>query len=127
MPRILGVDIPGDKRVDISLGYLYGIGDATAKRIVHDAGIEPTKKARELSEDELSRIVSIIDKNFAVEGELRRIVSQNIARLRQINSYRGSRHVRGLPCRGQRTRTNARTRKGPAKTVAGKKAPPRGK
>jgi len=127
MPRILGVDIPGNKRVDISLGYLYGIGDATAKRIVHDAGIEPTKKARELSEDELSRIVSIIDKNFAVEGELRRIVSQNIARLRQINSYRGSRHVRGLPCRGQRTRTNARTRKGPAKTVAGKKAPPRGK
>jgi len=127
MPRILGVDIPGDKRVDISLGYLYGIGNATAKKIVHDAGIEPNKKARELTEDELSRIVSIIDKNFAVEGELRRIVSQNVARLRQINSYRGSRHVRGLPCRGQRTRTNARTRKGPAKTVAGKKAPPRGK
>ncbi|HUU70936.1 MAG TPA: 30S ribosomal protein S13 [Planctomycetota bacterium] len=127
MPRILGVDIPGDKRVDVSLGYLYGIGDATARKIVHDAGIEPNRKARELTEDEVSRIVSIIDKNFAVEGELRRIVAQNIARLRQINSYRGSRHVRGLPCRGQRTRTNARTRKGPAKTVAGKKAPPRGK
>ena len=127
MPRILGVDIPGEKRVDISLGYLYGIGDANAKKIVHDAGIDPNKKAKELSEDELSRIVSLIDKNFIVEGELRRVIAQNISRLRQINCYRGSRHARGLPCRGQRTKTNARTRKGPAKTVASKKAAPRGK
>ena len=127
MPRILGVDIPGDKRVDISLTYLYGVGTAIAGRIVKDAGIDPNKTAKELNEDEISRIVSLIDKNYAVEGELRRVVAQNVSRLRQINCYRGSRHARGLPVRGQRTRTNARTRKGPAKTVAGKKTAPRGK
>jgi len=127
MPRILGVDIPGDKLAEVSLTYLYGIGPATAKEIVRQTGIDPHKRAKELTEDELSRVVALIDKNFVVEGELRRVIDQNIARLRQINSYRGSRHQRGLPVRGQRTKTNARTRKGPAKTVAGKKAPPKGK
>ncbi|HUS58052.1 MAG TPA: 30S ribosomal protein S13 [Planctomycetota bacterium] len=127
MPRILGVDVPGEKLVAVALTYLYGVGDATAQRIVASAGLDPNKRAKELTEDEISRVVSLIDKNFIVEGELRRVISQNVARLRQINSYRGSRHMRGLPCRGQRTRTNARTRKGPAKTVAGKKTAPRGK
>jgi len=127
MPRILGVDIPGEKRVEFSLTYLYGVGNATARRIVKDAGIDPTKRAKELTEDELSRIVALVDKNYVVEGELRRVIAQNLSRLRQINCYRGIRHARGLPVRGQRTKTNARTRKGPAKTVAGKKAAPRGK
>jgi len=126
MPRILGVDIPGEKRVEFSLTYLYGVGNATARRIVKDAGIDPTKRAKELTEDELSRIVALVDKNYVVEGELRRVIAQNLSRLRQINCYRGIRHARGLPVRGQRTKTNARTRKGPAKTVAGKKAAPRG-
>jgi len=127
MPRILGVDIPGEKLVGVALTYLYGVGTATSEKIMTSAGIDPGKRAKDLNEDEISRIVSLIDKNFVVEGELRRVISQNMSRLRQINCYRGIRHARGLPCRGQRTRTNARTRKGPAKTVAGKKAAPRGK
>jgi small subunit ribosomal protein S13 len=127
MPRILGVDIPNDKRVAISLTYLYGVGSTSAARIVEEAGIDPDKRGKDLTEDEISRIVSLIDKSFVVEGELRRQVAQNIARLRQINCYRGLRHIRGLPARGQRTKTNARTRKGPAKTVAGRKGPPRAK
>lgn len=127
MPRILGVDIPNDKRVAISLTYLYGVGNTSAARIVQEAGIDPDKRGKDLTEDEISRIVSMIDKSFVVEGELRRQVAQNIARLRQINCYRGLRHIRGLPARGQRTKTNARTRKGPAKTVAGRKGPPRAK
>lgn len=127
MPRILGVDIPNDKRVTISLTYLYGVGSTSAARIVEEAGIDPEKRGKDLTEDEISRIVSLIDKSFVVEGELRRQVAQNIARLRQINCYRGLRHIRGLPVRGQRTKTNARTRKGPAKTVAGKKGPARTK
>jgi len=127
MPRILGVDIPSDKLIEVSLTYIYGLGTASAKRIVRDAGVDPAKRARDLTEDEVTRVVSLIDKNYVVEGELRRVTAQNIARLRQISCYRGIRHVRGLPVRGQRTKTNARTRKGPAKTVAGKKAPPRGK
>ena len=127
MPRILGVDIPSDKLIEVSLTYIYGLGTVSAKRIVRDAGVDPAKRARDLTEDEVTRVVSLIDKNYVVEGELRRVTAQNIARLRQISCYRGIRHVRGLPVRGQRTKTNARTRKGPAKTVAGKKAPPRGK
>jgi small subunit ribosomal protein S13 len=122
MPRIAGVDIPGNKRVVISLTYIYGIGSTSAKRILQQAGIDENVRAKDLSEDELSRISSIIDKNFMVEGELRRLVAQNIARLRDIACYRGIRHRLGLPVRGQRTRTNARTRKGPRKTVAGKKS-----
>jgi len=127
MPRILGVDIPSDKLIEVSLTYIYGLGTVSAKRIVRDAGVDPAKRARDLTEDEVTRVVSLIDKNYVVEGELRRVTAQNIARLRQISCYRGIRHVRGLPVRGQRTKTNARTRKGPAKTVAGKKAAPRGK
>jgi small subunit ribosomal protein S13 len=127
MPRILGVDIPNEKLVGVSLTYLYGVGASNARKIVREAGIEPAKRAKDLTEDEIGRIVSLIDKKFIVEGELRRMTAQNISRLRQINCYRGTRHARGLPARGQRTKTNARTRKGPAKPVAGKKTPPRGK
>ncbi|MBM4030205.1 MAG: 30S ribosomal protein S13 [Planctomycetes bacterium] len=122
MPRVAGVDIPGNKRSVVALTYIYGIGPASAGRILHQAGIDGNVRAKDLSEDELSRIASIVDKNFMVEGELRRLVSQNIARLRDIACYRGIRHRLGLPVRGQRTRTNARTRKGPRKTVAGKKS-----
>ena len=127
MPRIFGVDVPNDKLVAISLTYLYGIGPSTARKIVEQAGIDPAKQAKDLTEDEISRVVALIDKTCIIEGELRRMNAQNIARLRQINCYRGMRHARGLPARGQRTKTNARTRKGPAKTVAGKKMAPRTK
>jgi len=122
MPRIAGVDIPGNKRSVISLTYIYGIGRTSSQRILKQGGIDENVRAKDLSEDELTRIASIIDKNFMVEGELRRLVSQNISRLREIGCYRGIRHRVGLPVRGQRTRTNARTRKGPRKTVAGKKS-----
>lgn len=122
MPRIVGVDIPGDKRIGIALSYIYGIGRSNAKDILNAAGINPEVKAKELTEDELSKIGNVIEKNHIVEGELRRQIQQNIARLRDIGSYRGIRHRRGLPVRGQRTRTNARTRKGPRKTVAVKKS-----
>ncbi len=121
MPRLLGVDIPGDKPTSISLTYLYGVGPKTARDLCHKAGIEPDGRARELREDELARLAALLDKDYTVEGQLRRQVAQNIARLRDIGCYRGIRHRRGLPVRGQRTRTNARTRKGPKKTVAGKK------
>jgi small subunit ribosomal protein S13 len=121
MPRIVGVDIPNDKSIWISLTYIVGIGKHTSKQILKEAGIEGNTKAGQLSEDELSRITQIIDRNYTVEGQLRRQVSQNIARLRDINCYRGVRHRRGLPVRGQCTQSNARTRKGPRKTVAGKK------
>ncbi len=127
MPRIFGVDVPNDKLVAISLTYLYGIGPSTARKIVEQAGIDPAKQAKDLTEDEISRVVALIDKTCIIEGELRRMNAQNIARFRQINCYRGMRHARGLPARGQRTKTNARTRKGPAKTVAGKKMAPRTK
>jgi len=122
MPRVAGVDIPGNKRTVIALTYIYGIGRTAAKRILGQAGIDESVRARDLSEDELSRIASIIDKNFMIEGELRRLVAQNVSRLRDIGCYRGIRHRVGLPVRGQRTRTNARTRKGPRKTVAGKRS-----
>ena len=121
MPRIVGVDIPNDKSIWISLTYIVGIGKYTSEQILKEAGIEGKTKASNLSEDELSRITQIIDRNYTVEGQLRRQVSQNIARLRDINCYRGVRHRRGLPVRGQCTQSNARTRKGPRKTVAGKK------
>jgi len=121
MPRIVGVDIPNDKSTWISLTYIVGIGKYTSEQILKEAGIERSTKAGKLSEDELSRITQIIDRNYIVEGQLRRQVAQNIARLRDINCYRGVRHRRGLPVRGQCTQSNARTRKGPRKTVAGKK------
>jgi small subunit ribosomal protein S13 len=121
MPRVLGVDIPGDKRLHIALRYIYGIGPTTAIEVCEKAGIDPLRMAKDLNDDELSRISSIIDREYVVEGQLRRQIQQNIARLKDIQCYRGIRHRRGLPVRGQRTRTNARTRKGPRKTVAGKK------
>ena len=121
MPRIVGVDIPNNKSIWISLTYVVGIGKHTSEQILKEAGIEKDSKAGKLTEDELSRITQIIDRNYVVEGQLRRQVSQNISRLRDINCYRGLRHRRGLPVRGQCTQSNARTRKGPRKTVAGKK------
>jgi small subunit ribosomal protein S13 len=121
MPRISGVDIPPDKPIWISLTYLYGIGRSNSRVILREAGIDPQRRAKELSEEELAKIIGIIDRDYIVEGALRRVMTQNIARLRDIGSYRGSRHRRSLPVRGQRTRSNARTRKGPRKTVAGKK------
>ncbi len=116
MPRFLGVDIPKEKRIEIALTYLYGIGRVLSNRILKDAGINPDKRAKDLSEDEVSRITNIIQKSgYKVEGDLRREISQNIKRLMDIGSWRGLRHRKGLPVRGQRTRTNARTRKGPRK------------
>ena len=121
MPRIVGVDVPNNKPVWVALTYIHGIGKRTADRVLKEAGIEKTVKAGKLTEDEVSRITQIIDRECIVEGQLRRQVSQNIARLRDITCYRGIRHRRGLPVRGQQTRSNARTRKGKKKTVAGKK------
>ncbi len=121
MPRILGVDIPNDKPTYISLRYIYGIGPTTGLELCRKAKVDPQRRAKDLSEDEISRLAGILDREYTVEGPLRRQIQQNIARLRDIGSYRGLRHRRGLPVRGQRTRTNARTRKGPRKTVAGKK------
>lgn len=115
MPRILGVDIPKEKRIEISLMYLYGVGRAMSNKILQEANIDSSKRAKDLSEEEVSRITGIIQKGYRVEGDLRREISQNIKRLIDIGSYRGSRHKKGLPARGQRTRTNARTRKGPRK------------
>jgi len=122
MPRFVGVDIPHDKRAVISLTYIYGIGRHTAERILKDCNINPSTRAKDLTEEEIGRIAAFLDKNLTVEGNLRRQISLNIQRLREIGCYRGNRHRRSLPVRGQRTRTNARTRKGPKKTVAGKKS-----
>jgi len=121
MPRIVGVDIPDNKSIWISLTYIPGIGRYTSEQILKEGGIEQLTKAGKLSEDDLSRITQIIDRNYIVGGQLRRQVAQNIARLRDIACYRGIRHRKGLPVRGQHTQSNARTRKGPRKTVAGKK------
>ena len=121
MPRLLGVDIPNDRATEISLTYLYGVGSGTSRQLCHKAGINPQKKANDLAEDELGRLAALLERDYVVEGPLRRQLSQNLSRLRDIGCYRGIRHRRGLPVRGQRTRTNARTRKGPRKTVAGKK------
>ena len=122
MPRIVGVDIPNDKSIWIALTYISGVGKYTSKLVLKEAKVELDTKANKLTEDELSRITQIIDSNYTVGGQLRRQVSQNIARLRDIGCYRGMRHRRGLPVRGQCTQSNARTRKGPRKTVAGKKS-----
>ena len=121
MPRILGVDLPNDKPTHISLRYIYGIGPALSLRLCDEARVDPLRRARELSDDDISRLATILDREYTVEGPLRRQVQQNIARLKDIGSYRGMRHRRNLPCRGQRSKTNARTRKGRRKTVAGKK------
>jgi small subunit ribosomal protein S13 len=121
MPRIVGVDIPDNKAILISLMYIHGVGVYTSRQILKEAKVEENAKAGSLSEDQLSRITQVIDRNYIVGGQLRRGVSQNIARLRDIGCYRGIRHRRGLPVRGQCTQSNARTRKGPRKTVAGKK------
>ena len=122
MPRVVGVDIPSDKKIEFSLQYIYGIGPKLAKDLCRKASIDPNIRAKDLTEAQLSTLASVIDSDYVVEGQLRRQVQQNIVRLRDITCYRGLRHRRGLPVRGQRTRTNARTRKGPRKTVAGKKS-----
>jgi small subunit ribosomal protein S13 len=122
MPRVAGVDIPGDKPTRISLRYLFGIGPKTAEEICAKAGIDPQVRAKNLTEDQLSKIAGILEAEYVIEGNLRRQIQQNISRLKEIQCYRGMRHRRNLPVRGQRTKTNARTRKGPRKTVAGKKS-----
>jgi small subunit ribosomal protein S13 len=121
MPRLLGIDIPNDKQAVFSLQYLYGVGPHIALELCRKAGVKPTARARDLTEDEVGRLAALLERDYTVEGPLRRKVQQDISRLRDIKSYRGIRHRLGLPVRGQRTRTNARTRKGPKKTVAGKK------
>ena len=121
MARISGVDVPRDKKVEVSLSYIYGIGRPTALKICSQTNIAPETKVRDLTDDEVGRIREVIDKNFVVEGELRKQVRQDIQRLIEINSYRGIRHRRGLPLRGQRTKTNARTKRGPRRTVAGRR------
>jgi small subunit ribosomal protein S13 len=121
MARIAGVDIPREKRVEISLCYIYGIGLTTSRKILDRTRINPDTRVKNLSEEEVNRLREVIDREFKVEGDLRREVDMNIKRLIEINCYRGMRHRRNLPVRGQRTRTNARTRRGPKRTVAGKK------
>ncbi len=121
MPRLVGVDIPNNKSIWISLTYIYGIGKYTSEQVLKEAKVEKIAKAGKLSEDELSRITQVIERNYVVGGQLRRQIAQNIGRLRDIVCYRGIRHRKGLPVRGQCTQSNARTRKGPRKTVAGKK------
>jgi small subunit ribosomal protein S13 len=120
MARISGVDIPRNKRVEVSLTYIYGIGTSSSRDILAEAGVDPDTRVRDLSESEVMRLREIIDRNYSVEGDLRREVAMNIKRLTEIGCYRGLRHRRHLPVRGQRTKTNARTRKGPKKTVAGR-------
>ena len=121
MARISGVDIPNDKRIEVALTYIYGIGSTRARAILADTGINPDTRARELTDENVLHIRDFIDKHYTVEGDLRREVRQNIARLVEINCYRGQRHRRNLPVHGQRTRTNARQKRGARKTVAGKK------
>jgi len=121
MARIAGVDLPREKRVEVGLTYIYGIGLSMSRKILEMTGINPDTRVKDLNEDEVSKIRECIDKNFTVEGDLRREIAMNIKRLTEIGSYRGIRHRKGLPVRGQRTKTNARTRKGPKKTIANKK------
>ncbi len=121
MARIAGVDIPNNKRIEIALTYIYGIGQTSATKICETTGINPDTRAKDLTEDEVAKLRDEIEENYTVEGDLRRDVALNIKRLVEINCYRGIRHRKGLPVRGQRTKTNARTRKGPAKTIANKK------
>ena len=121
MARISGVDLPREKRVEVGLTYVYGIGLPSSKKILAEAGINPDTRVKDLTEDEVSKLREIIDKDYVVEGDLRRNVALDIKRLMEIGCYRGVRHRKGLPVRGQRTKTNARTRKGPARTIANKK------
>ena len=121
MARISGVDIPNSKRVEIALTYIYGIGRKSANDILVATGINPDTRAKDLTEDEIAKLRDVIEQSYTVEGDLRREVSLNIKNMVEINCYRGIRHRKGLPVRGQRTKTNARTRKGPAKTIANKK------
>ncbi|MBT1076279.1 30S ribosomal protein S13 [Geobacter grbiciae] len=121
MARIAGIDLPRNKRIEIALTYIYGIGRATAQKILAESGVSVDTRTDSLTEAEVAKIREFIDKNIKVEGDLRRDVSMNIKRLMDLGCYRGLRHRKGLPVRGQRTKTNARTRKGPARTVAGKK------
>ena len=121
MARLFGVDLPREKRIEIGLTYIYGIGNTTAKKIIAETGIDPNVRVKDISEDDLLKIREYIDKNLTVEGDLHREVSQNVKRLMEIGCYRGLRHRKGLPVRGQRTHTNARTRKGPKRQIGGKK------
>ena len=121
MARIVGIDLPRDKRVEIGLTYIYGIGRPSANKILEAAKVNPDTRVRELTDEEVKRLSEIIERDYMVEGDLRREVAMNIKRLQEIGCYRGIRHRKGLPVRGQKTKTNARTRKGPKKTVAGKK------
>ena len=121
MARISGVDLPREKRVEIGLTYIFGIGLPSSKKILEETGINPDTRVKDLTEDEISKLREVIDRDYTVEGDLRRDVALNIKRLMEIGCYRGIRHRKGLPVRGQRTKTNARTRKGPARTIANKK------
>ena len=121
MPRLLGVDIPNEKRIDIALQYIYGVGPAVARKCLADLAINASVRAKDLKDDEIANIATYLAQHFPVEGALRRLTMQNINRLKEVYCYRGLRHRRGLPVRGQRTRSNSRTRKGPRKTVANKK------
>lgn len=125
MARIAGIDLPRDKRVEVALTYIYGIGDSTARDILEETAVNPDLRVHELSDEDLNKLRRVIENRYKVEGALRTEVSMNIKRLMDIGCYRGLRHRRGLPVRGQRTHTNARTRKGPRRTVAGKKKAPR--
>ena len=127
MARIAGVDLPRNKRIVIALTYIYGIGNTRAVKIVQEANVDPSKRTDKLSEDDVKKLREFIDANYKVEGDLRREVSMNIKRLMDLNAYRGMRHRRGLPTRGQRTHTNARTRKGPSRSIVKKKATVRSK
>ena len=117
MPRVLGIDIPGKKRLEYALTYVYGLGLSKSREVIAKAGLDPAKKADDLTDDDVTKLGAVIREGYVIEGDLRREVTQNIRRLISTNSYRGSRHRRGLPVRGQRTKTNARTRKGPVRTV----------
>ncbi|MCQ2529983.1 MAG: 30S ribosomal protein S13 [Lachnospiraceae bacterium] len=121
MARISGVDLPKDKRIEIGLTYIYGIGRPSATKIVEEAGVDPDTRVRDLTDDEVKKLSEVIEEHYTVEGELRRNVAMDIKRLQEIGCYRGIRHRKGLPVRGQKTKTNARTRKGPKRTVANKK------
>jgi small subunit ribosomal protein S13 len=122
MPRVSGVDIPPNKRMDVALTYVYGLGPFLAKQLLAETKIDAAKRAKDLTEEQVAQINQLIERKYVVEGQLRRQVMQNIQRLKEIKCYRGLRHIKGLPVRGQRTRTNARTRKGPRRTVARKKS-----
>jgi small subunit ribosomal protein S13 len=122
MPRIVGVDVPPNKRVEIALTYIYGVGTTTAKEVCKQLSFKPALRAKDLTEEDIQHIAHMLEKNYVVEGALRRQTTQNIQRLKEIRCYRGIRHMKGLPVRGQNTQSNARTRKGPRKTVAGKKS-----